>query len=988
MLDVSTPPGGVKPYAVWFDFSQFILYSKVPSGRGVQIRLVALVILIARESAWAYIVGNQQVLELIALFESPCYGNCELARFFGHRFGAWLYGIGSGVALAAHCRAAYQNLARPAPTGSHYPALLMALQPSDPSYGFPFQPYDIQQQLMDHVYAALSAGRCTVVESPTGTGKSLSLISSTLTFLRDVRAHTRHQLVASIRASVAESESMKDEPAWVIEHEIKTKLDELDRQERELEERLGKIREKEAAARARAASEGGKSLGRKRQKLSDDDKQELDDEQYAPTPYFEEEEELSNKPDEDGEDNFSPAVRALLSSMSGGTKQTQLEEEEPDVRKIYFASRTHSQLSQFVAELRKTSFARLNDLQEPTSLSTPPASDGSSSTDVTRPIRLIPLGSRQNLCINDDVRRKSGGSNDVMGDLCTELQKSGKDRCQFLPPMTEPAKLNDFRDKALASVHDIEDIEDLGRKTHTCPYYGSRKAVKSAEIVTLPYNMLMQKSAREALGISLKDHIVVIDEAHNLIDSILALHSISITSSQLLTIRSALLTYIQKFKSRFTGLNASYLKQLALLLKGLSQFADEWVKEGKREEMVQVAKVLQTGSAGALDQINLRKLDEYLQKSKIARKIGGYVDSLAEEKTAQGRQAVRANATRSLHHIQQFILSLANADRDGRILLSHETKTNGAKAEVTLKYMLLAPSESFRDIAEEARSVVLAGGTMAPMSDFREQLFSYLPQDRFSTFSCGHVVPSDHVATFAVGKGPTGVKLEFTYDRRKDEKLVDELGQSIVNIANVVPKGMVVFVPSYDFLHQVQTRWEKSGMIKRLSAKKAPFWEPKSSSDVDTVLREYSSHNVGDGKGSILFAVVGAKLSEGINFADDMARAVVVCGIPYPNAASAELKERMAYLKTTASTGRPAGSPDPGQVLYQNLAFRAVNQSIGRAIRNSRDWAAIILLDDRYNQPSKKAQLPAWLGSNVQSPATFGALMQGLAAFNRARKAS
>jgi len=55
-----------------------------------------------------------------------------------------------------------------------------------------------------------------------------------------------------------------------------------------------------------------------------------------------------------------------------------------------------------------------------------------------------------------------------------------------------------------ASVRDIEDIEDLGRKTKTCPYYGSRKAVKAAEVVTLPYNMLMQKTAREALGIFLK----------------------------------------------------------------------------------------------------------------------------------------------------------------------------------------------------------------------------------------------------------------------------------------------------------------------------------------------------------------------------------------------------------------------------------------------------------------------------------------------------
>ena len=58
------------------------------------------------------------------------------------------------------------------------------------------------------------------------------------------------------------------------------------------------------------------------------------------------------------------------------------------------------------------------------------------------------------------------------------------------------------------------------------------------------------------------------------------------------------------------------------------------------------------------------------------------------------------------------------------------------------------------------------------MSDFREQLFPYLPAERFSTFSCGHVVPAEHVSTYAVSKGPTGVPFNFTFERRKDEKLV------------------------------------------------------------------------------------------------------------------------------------------------------------------------------------------------------------------------
>lgn len=78
-----------------------------------------------------------------------------------------------------------------------------------------------------------------------------------------------------------------------------------------------------------------------------------------------------------------------------------------------------------------------------------------------------------------------------------------------------------------------------------------------------------------------------------------------------------------------------------------------------------------------------------------------------------------------------------------------------------------------------------------------------------------------------------------------------------------------------------------------------------------------------DSKGAILFAVVGAKLSEGINFSDDLARGVMMVGLPFPNAQSLELKERMRYVESMPN-GRGRGSE-----LYTNLCMRAVNQSIG-----------------------------------------------------------
>lgn len=48
--------------------------------------------------------------------------------------------------------------------------------------------------------------------------------------------------------------------------------------------------------------------------------------------------------------------------------------------------------------------------------------------------------------------------------------------------------------------------------------------------------------------------------------------------------------------------------------------------------------------------------------------------------------------------------------------------------------------------------------------------------------------------------------------------------------------------------------------------------------------------------GSLLLCVVGAKLSEGINFGDDLGRCVVILGLPYPNPTDPELQERMRFI--------------------------------------------------------------------------------------------
>jgi chromosome transmission fidelity protein 1 len=54
-------------------------------------------------------------------------------------------------------------------------------------------------------------------------------------------------------------------------------------------------------------------------------------------------------------------------------------------------------------------------------------------------------------------------------------------------------------------------------------------------------------------------------------------------------------------------------------------------------------------------------------------------------------------------------MALTNADKDGRILVATES------GDTYVQYMLLNPANEFKEIVEEARSVVLAGGTMEPV---------------------------------------------------------------------------------------------------------------------------------------------------------------------------------------------------------------------------------------------------------------------------------
>ncbi|CCC05322.1 unnamed protein product [Sordaria macrospora k-hell] len=818
---------------------------------------------------------------------------------------------------------------------------------------------------------------------PTGTGKSLSLICASLTWLRN---HKRLQFETEIDKIKKQMEA-SGEPGWMVESALKRKREELAQRYEEMERTLERIREREREME-KEGEEGHQARGGKRRKL---DRGKGDEDEGGKKKKGSSGGRGLTASDEDKEflieDWRDEGDWTRMIRWKGGEEGAVAEEGI----KIFYTSRTHSQLTQFIQELRRPEF--------PASVPTLDAHEEPAKEIV----KQIPLSSRQKLCINPSVNKL--GTLAAINERCQSLQqpKTPKEhRCPYLPNAANLKATHEFRDTALATLPDIEDLYQTGKQLKICPYYASRAAIPGAEVITLPYPLLLQKSAREALGIKLEGNIVIIDEAHNIMDAVSNVHAAEIKYTDLKRAKLSLGMYYQRFYQKLKGENRVMVAQLQRVVEALGVYiksrlgrAAKGLKENQEGVVYDTNLLLATGGA---DQINLYKLIRYVQESKLAFKLEGYASYCEEEsrdtddeetekeiKKREGRPPV-------LHTLCSFLTALTNLSSEGRLFYEKIPPPKGEIQDMKLSYMLLSPTHAFSSIAESARAVILAGGTMSPFEDYKAHLFPDVPPEKITTLSCGHVIPKENLCVWTLGsiapdpKIDTGIGedcFDFTFTKRNNPNMINRLGLPI---------------------------WE------RLESKKAVFMDSKTESSEQT-LQKYSdvihsevrpiSPSGTRVKGALLLSVVGGKMSEGINFSDRLGRCVVVIGLPYPNAHSPEWVARREYLEDnfierynashpiTTTTPAPAPViPPPSNtrhvhssssskskkrdrhnnppnlaklaarsvnVFYENATMRAVNQSIGRAIRHQNDYAAIILIDHRYEREHVRAKLPGWI---------------------------
>lgn len=310
-------------------------------------------------------------------------------------------------------------------------------------------------------------------------------------------------------------------------------------------------------------------------------------------------------------------------------------------------------------------------------------------------------------------------------------------------------------------------------------------------------------------------------------------------------------------------------------------------------------------------------------------------------------------------------------------------------------------------MSNNLHSLILTSGTLAPFAPLEQGL-----RVRFGErLENNHVIDAGkQLRSYVLPKGPGNlVKLNSSFSNRNSVEYQDELGLAVERMVSVVPCGTLVFFPSYSVMDNALSRWRLKSLLVRdhfrgyvasgfggggiinntntnsninnRNSVTGPryFVEPKSKHLLPQMIEEYRKE-VEDHKGrkAVFFAVCRGKLSEGLNFTDSLARAVIITGIPFP-----PFKDRRVQLKKEFMDGccRTLGNGGGGEHWYMQQGFKAINQAIGRVIRSVDDYGSIIFLDERFSQERNRSMLSHWVRPEIRISDDISAVCTDLQSF-------
>lgn len=499
----------------------------------------------------------------------------------------------------------------------------------------------------------------------------------------------------------------------------------------------------------------------------------------------------------------------------------------------------------------------------------------------------------------------------VLSNLCEEGKKkanNGQGGCKFYSMMK--LRIDDIEGYCRACIPTSSDFDGYCEKSEVCPYEARKILMKDADVVVAPYVQVLSEEIRDNfLGNMESDGsnlILIVDEAHNLIDAARQQESYSIP-----------MKLVENAKDEVSALRSdptlcedvtlgAFIGEIKTIIRSL---ANEKLPLGTNEAVIppselydRLAKRFGLGSDG----------------------IGASVNRMIEIGDERTEMLVERGDNR-VSEIYNLGTCLKNwlFSNDGSFLKSVKTGNDGE----SLHASCIDPTEvtGFIRMIEGA---VHMSGTLQPLEQYVRVMG--LPEST-ETKVYPSPFPAENKSVIFVNDVTT------KYDEmRKDLSMKTRIRRTITKLCNTVDKNTLVFFPSYHLMNEMRPFLENY-------IEKRTYWEeqknPRRTADSLLMFRK--------GRDGVFFTVMGGSIAEGIDFPGEELCFAIIVGIPYPPP-TLETKEMSDLFD------RRYGPGTGWRYTSEVPALRKMQQAIGRLIRTDTDRGMAVVLDSRMVKYAKK----------------------------------
>lgn len=479
------------------------------------------------------------------------------------------------------------------------------------------------------------------------------------------------------------------------------------------------------------------------------------------------------------------------------------------------------------------------------------------------------------MCLHDGV---SGMHSGEFLQYCRRLREGAQ--CEFFENLKSSGSLSaDARvavEKA-KSRPSSSSVLEIGREHKVCPYEISMLAAKDSRVIVTDYFYLFHPKIRESFLAKLNK---TLEESIIIIDE------------------------AHNLPDRIKDLASSRLS--TFVLDRAFQEAADWEYEFP-----------QIGRLKAVLLALSKEVDKKSNETFVSRKdVLDLLGEVDEQRMIAAGDEIREEQRNSyIASVGEFLAQWKD-DSDGftRILSVNDSG-------VSLSYRCLDPGVVSGELFRECHSSVLMSGTLHPTVMYAELLDLPL---RTSEYTFQSPFPSDNRLSLIINKTTT------KYTSRSSE-MYEEQARLLAEVAEATPGNTLIFVPSYALLNEIHQRFENK-------TSKPVFVESRgmSKSEKAAILSKLDSYS---DSGAVFVGVAAGSFAEGVDFKGDLAKTVVVVGLPLARP-DLETQALMKYYDKKFSRGWDYG--------YVFPAFNKVLQSAGRVIRSESEKGALIFLDERY----------------------------------------